>query len=435
MAAGLVFVYLFMSVLATVAREAMEGFLKRRARHLEKGLMELLCDHPPETPVGKGKTTGYEMLKAFYDHPIVMSLYRGRYTIPPKRNFLQGRKLPSYIPSSHFAFVVLDLLAEIGGRATEHGVDLNAVMNGSKQLGNKRMARMIQFAVSNSGGDVERARQFIENWFNSTMDRVSGWYRLETQTLLFWASLLACVVLNVNTVVIADTLYRSPTLRKGVETAAEIYYQEKVKDQSADADMADARTMITDDKNPINQLGLPVGWTQQTRADMARLFARAETAEIPKPLSTDVAPPTGGPVTWTDKVIMFGDSAWRHVVNFYYGRPELGNYTLFNILPFFALIMGWVMTAFAVTLGAPFWFDVLGRLMSVRSTFKPDGKGNFSTASLGALASALVPAATASTTTPQLSYNPDFAASSAAAAQPVVDDSDNLDPSLRPRDA
>ena len=28
------------------------------------------------------------------------------------------------------------------------------------------------------------------------------------------------------------------------------------------------------------------------------------------------------------------------------------------------------MTAFAVTLGAPFWFDILSKLMTVRSTFK-----------------------------------------------------------------
>ncbi|MFT3996643.1 MAG: hypothetical protein QM667_04485, partial [Asticcacaulis sp.] len=35
-----------------------------------------------------------------------------------------------------------------------------------------------------------------------------------------------------------------------------------------------------------------------------------------------------------------------------------------------ALIAGWVMTAFAVTLGAPFWFDILSKLMTVRSTFK-----------------------------------------------------------------
>src|SRR5262249_40598116 len=32
---------------------------------------------------------------------------------------------------------------------------------------------------------------------------------------------------------------------------------------------------------------------------------------------------------------------------------------------------GWVLTAVAVSLGAPFWFDVLNKFMVIRSTVKP----------------------------------------------------------------
>jgi hypothetical protein len=37
-------------------------------------------------------------------------------------------------------------------------------------------------------------------------------------------------------------------------------------------------------------------------------------------------------------------------------------------------IAGILFTGFAVTLGAPFWFDLLNRFMVVRSTVKPDEK-------------------------------------------------------------
>lgn len=37
-------------------------------------------------------------------------------------------------------------------------------------------------------------------------------------------------------------------------------------------------------------------------------------------------------------------------------------------------ILGWLVTAFAVTLGAPFWFDILNRVMVIRSTVKPREK-------------------------------------------------------------
>ena len=37
-------------------------------------------------------------------------------------------------------------------------------------------------------------------------------------------------------------------------------------------------------------------------------------------------------------------------------------------------LAGWVLTAFAVSVGAPFWFDMLNRLIVIRSTVKPHQK-------------------------------------------------------------
>jgi hypothetical protein len=38
------------------------------------------------------------------------------------------------------------------------------------------------------------------------------------------------------------------------------------------------------------------------------------------------------------------------------------------------LVGGYLVTAFAATLGAPFWFDVLNKIMVIRSTVKPTEK-------------------------------------------------------------
>jgi len=38
------------------------------------------------------------------------------------------------------------------------------------------------------------------------------------------------------------------------------------------------------------------------------------------------------------------------------------------------MVFGWLVTALAVMLGAPFWFDVLNRIMVIRSTVKPHEK-------------------------------------------------------------
>jgi hypothetical protein len=39
-----------------------------------------------------------------------------------------------------------------------------------------------------------------------------------------------------------------------------------------------------------------------------------------------------------------------------------------------APLFGWLATAMAVSLGAPFWFDVLNKVMVIRSTVKPHEK-------------------------------------------------------------
>ena len=42
--------------------------------------------------------------------------------------------------------------------------------------------------------------------------------------------------------------------------------------------------------------------------------------------------------------------------------------------PWWIWIVGWMMTAFAATMGAPFWFDLLNKMMVIRSTVKPKEK-------------------------------------------------------------
>ena len=38
-------------------------------------------------------------------------------------------------------------------------------------------------------------------------------------------------------------------------------------------------------------------------------------------------------------------------------------------------VMGWLITAIAVMLGAPFWFNLLNKLISLRTALKPSDDG------------------------------------------------------------
>ena len=64
------------------------------------------------------------------------------------------------------------------------------------------------------------------------------------------------------------------------------------------------------------------------------------------------------PIGWTASDSLFrNDFGWSRRVQAFAGR-----------------VMGWLITALAVSLGAPFWFDRLNKVMVVRSTVKPREK-------------------------------------------------------------
>lgn len=48
--------------------------------------------------------------------------------------------------------------------------------------------------------------------------------------------------------------------------------------------------------------------------------------------------------------------------------------TLLRPVSVLETLIGWLITALAISLGAPFWFDVLNKFMVIRSTVKPTEK-------------------------------------------------------------
>ncbi len=295
-AIGIVFVFLLASLIASAVREGLEAWLKTRASHLEAGLREILRD-----PDGTG------LVKHFYEHPLIFSLYSGQYVANPKLNtgvmsLTRGGNLPSYIPSRNFAMALLDMAAR--GPQTESTVvatgrvTFEAVRSNVGSIENPAVQRALLVALDSAQGDLGKAQANLEAWYNSAMDRVSGWYRRSTQGILLGLGLVLAVTLNISTIRIGDTLIRDRTTRDLVVATAQ-------KAQTSTLDYATANQALAG-------LHLPIGWPSGIRKELK----------------------DNGPSD----------------------------------------LLGWVLTAFAVSVGAPFWFDMLNRLIVIRSTVKPHQK-------------------------------------------------------------
>jgi hypothetical protein len=304
---GVLVVFLLVSTVCTAIREGIEARLKTRAAYLEAGVRELLADVD-----GKG------IARAFYNHPLIFSLFAGDYEPgAARRTTLEsGRNLPSYISGRSFALALFDIVARGPSTDAASGspdlppVTLASLRQNVGDLGNPRLQRALLLAIDSAEGDIERARQNLQAWFDDGMGRVSGWYKRSTQKVIFVIAVAMVGGLNINTISIAQHLYKDDLARAALVASAE----ETTADGQLPAKDAALGKLLDAD--------LPLGWDRGYGAPVAK--------------------------AWGNRKSEF--HFWNDIVG---------------------TVAGLLITVFAAMLGAPFWFDVLGRVTAIRATFKP----------------------------------------------------------------
>jgi hypothetical protein len=324
-AIGVIFVFLLVSVICTAIREGMESFLKTRAAYLEHGIREMLHDRGA---VG--------IARSFFTHPLINSLYAGNYVpgtgAERPSPLAHGGSLPTYIPTRNFALALMDIAARgpAGAPGSSDGsspvLSLANVRANVLNIENAAVQRILLTAIDTAQGDMDKCVANLAAWYDSGMDRVSGAYKRATQKVLFFIGLFVAIALNVNPLAIANYLYHDDSARAAVVARAEA----AVRDSS----YVNGTKKYSAARAELDSLRLPIGW-----AGAHFWFAS------PKPDTSAAA--KGAPA------IAPARNPWDD---------------------FFSPLIGWIITAMAATLGAPFWFDILNKVMVVRSTVKPHEK-------------------------------------------------------------
>jgi len=214
------------------------------------------------------------------------------------------RAVPSYLGSRTFALVLMDILSD---DAKPGDVQLVRVTQAVEGLDNPHVKRALEALLEDSGGEIERFRAGVESWFDATMNRASGWYKRRTQLSLWVIAAAVTLAFNADAGQIASALWKDPTLRASVAAQAEKAVSEGDGSDLKSGGAAGDETLAAkiDD---VSQLSLPLGW------------------------STDPQDPR-----WPD-----------------------------NAVGFFGKVLGLAATVVALSMGAPFWFDLLGRVSRVR---------------------------------------------------------------------
>jgi hypothetical protein len=327
---GLAFVYLLLSLICSTIQEWIAAILRRRGATLHEGLLALLRD---QTKVD-----------ALYAHPLIQSL------MPPKQAATLFKGL-SYMPSGAFASAVLETVVP---DALTPGVNLSQTIAAASIPDHLKGSLM---ALANRvGGDRDRFIGAVENWFEDTMDRASGWYRRRTQAVIIVISVITTVVLNVDTVRLAQELYKNAGLREAVNATANEYLAAHPQRPSAIANTDGAKGSNLPSTKPA--AGIPTDTAPPTTAASASTpsTTSVSTAAVNNTASGANATPTTTGGDYAGRIQGYLDSLTK--LNLPIGwtqRPAT--------LP----IVGWLLTIIAVSLGAPFWFDVLLRISNLRA--------------------------------------------------------------------
>ena len=160
--------------------------------------------------------------------------------------------------------------------------------------------------VETAGGDLDAFRTQLEQWFDDAMNRVSGVYTRLSQYVMIILGIALAIGLNVNSVNVTRTLWESPTIREALVQSATAAAQKQAPSAS-------------------NQ---PANATPPTLAEAVKNVQDA-TAQFEA---------TGIPFGWN-------------------GQVKFDSWT----------IGGWLITAAAIGLGAPFWFALLQQLVNIRN--------------------------------------------------------------------
>ncbi|HEX8404468.1 MAG TPA: hypothetical protein VF670_07615 [Duganella sp.] len=335
-AIGLSYTFLAVSLLCSATREAIASLFQTRAKVLLDGVLTMLHESAGkprlrgivpsimrflrvDSGFGLDKLGPDSLSAAVMSHPLIQGMAQ------------QGR-MPSYIPSTIFARAFVSTLTDKYGKAQTATMLL-------AQIGNTGLSRTLLAIMGEGENDVAALENAVRIWYETVMDRITGWYKRRSQLVLFCVGLFFACAMNIDAIELSKRLW-------GDDQAAS-----ELARQGTDG-VASGRLTPPAPSSP---------WTPTAAATAA-----AAAAGLPPPVQAVGATPLERAAA--------AKKDWQMVERLPIGWPSArfeasagkGTWAFMGALAL--ALLGWIITAFASSLGAPFWFDGIGWLLALRGT-------------------------------------------------------------------
>lgn len=295
---GLILVFVLLSIIASQINNIIKNVLNIRGRYFASEMDSLVKDEA--------------LLQQILSHPAISSLLHG--------------DMVKEISADDLANVLVDNLAGSGER-----------MELLERLSNTDMVRQLLVLVEDPGLKAELeevlktarslsdAKMKLVDWFNSGMTRVSELYKRRLQLMSLVIGALLAILLNVDSIYVARTLWNDPVLRQATAEAAVVAAAKIDPEAPLSADVAQSVEEAQATVSQFLSLRLPIGWHYRSLVE--------------------------GPVIQVGSISPLEDT--RNLWNLSAANnPNWGMLLLQKVI-------GLTLTTIAVMQGAPFWFDLL----------------------------------------------------------------------------
>jgi hypothetical protein len=202
---------------------------------------------------------------------------------------------------------------------------------------------------------IAKARQNVEQWFTETMDRLSGVYKRRAQVVSFMVGITLALIINIDSVSITEALWREPTLRQAIIVQAELEVARA--GEAGQVPGESSSNTIADLQEKLKDLSLPLGWTVIPKENYTVSLCKwMPTTDRQDEDRFGIKLPAISSID--DVRLYFTNSA-----KFLCYSPVVNS----NATSGFKWLLGILITGGAAAQGAPFWFEILGKLVNVRS--------------------------------------------------------------------
>lgn len=177
------------------------------------------------------------------------------------------------------------------------------------------LAQRTQIKASTTEAQLNQFKKEIEVWFDRSMDRASGVYKRNAKGIAFLIGLFLAFVTNTDTLYIVSRLSKDTPLRNAIIQNSGQLSLDSICTNADSQEQSKLDCIREQVDKSLDPLTLPIGWNSNLSSTQLPKLGEGKTAFSP-----------------------------------------------------LRSLLGWLISAFAISMGAPFWFEILGKIINVRNT-------------------------------------------------------------------